>query len=145
MRRQGYPKPKALLRYGVIVRESTETACPAEVMTEMRPEVAPADAMDETGMSILVPFPDEAAITLLRQNFTSIDPVNPVPVMVKVPPAPREIVKVERPVMDGGRTVDVSTAVTPLRPIVEPLPTWPVGWLFTNRKKRIVAVVVSAV
>ena len=114
-------------------------------MTEIRPEVAPADAIDETGISTLVPFPDEAAITLLRQNFTSIDPVKPVPVMVKVPPAPREIVKVESPVMDGGRTVDVSTAVTPLRPIVGPLPTCPVGWLFTKRKKRIVTVVVSAV
>jgi hypothetical protein len=32
-----------------------------------------------------------------------------------------------------------------LRPIVGPLPTCPVGWLFTKRKKRIVTVVVSAV
>lgn len=46
--------------YGVIVRESTETACPAEVVTEIRPEVAPILPMEATGTSIVVPLPDVA-------------------------------------------------------------------------------------
>ncbi len=90
------------MRYGVIVRESTETAWPAAVMTEMRPDVAPELAIDETGISIVVPLPDDAEISLFRQNFTVIVPVKPVPVIVKVPPAPSESVKVESPVIEGG-------------------------------------------
>jgi hypothetical protein len=85
-----------------MVRESIETACPASVMTEMRPEVAPLLAIDETGILIVVPLPEVADKTLLRQNFTEIDPVKPVPVIVKVPPAPKERVRVESPVMDGA-------------------------------------------
>ena len=131
--------------YGVIVRVSSETACPAVVVTEMRPDVAPMLPIEATGISIVVPLPEVAERILFLQNLTSIVPVNPVPVIVNVPPAPIERVKVERPVIDGGRTVEVSIDVTPLRPIVEPLPTWPVGWLLTKARKRIVAVVVSAV
>ena len=127
------------------MRESSETACPAEVVTEMRPEVAPILPMEATGISIVVPFPEVAETTLFLQNLTSIEPVKPVPVIVNVPPAPIESVKVESPVIEGGRTVDVSSEVAPLRAIVEPLPTRPVGWLLTNARKKIVAVVVSAV
>ena len=77
-------------------------ACPAEVITEIRPLVAPALAIDETGITMVVPLPEVASITLLRQNFTDIAPVNPVPVIVKLPPAPSESVKVESAVIDGG-------------------------------------------
>ncbi len=85
-----------------MVKESMETACPASVMTEMRPDVAPLLAIDETGIFIVVPLPEVAEMTLFRQNFTEIDPLKPVPVMVKVPPAPKERVRVESPVIDGG-------------------------------------------
>jgi hypothetical protein len=90
-------------------------------MTEIRPDVAPLLAIDETGILIVVPFPDVAAMTLFRQNFTEIDPENPVPVIVKVPPAPNERVRVESPVIEGGWEVEVSIDVTPLRAIVLPL------------------------
>ncbi len=82
--------------------ESSETACPAEVVTEMRPVVAPILPMEATGISIVVPLPEVAETVLFLQNFTSIVPVNPVPEIVKVPPAPNEIVRVERAVMEGG-------------------------------------------
>ena len=88
--------------YGVMVKLSTETATPAAVITAIRPEVAPILEMFKTGISILVPFPEVVTITLLRENLTDIDPVNPVPVIVNVPPAPRERVKVESAVIDGG-------------------------------------------
>ncbi len=71
-------------------------------MTEIRPDVAPELAIDETGTSIVVPLPDDAEISLFLQNFTVIVPVKPVPVIVKVPPAPSESVKVESPVIEGG-------------------------------------------
>ncbi len=89
----------------------------------MRPDVAPMLPIEATGISIVVPLPEVAEKILFLQNLTSIVPVNPVPVIVNVPPAPIERVKVDRPVIDGGRTVEVSIDVTPLRPIVEPLPT----------------------
>ena len=75
---------------------------PAEVITAMRPLVAPTLAIDETGISIVVPLLEVAEIDLLRQNLTVMDPVNPVPVIVKVPPAPNERVEVESPVIEGG-------------------------------------------
>ena len=118
-----------------MVRLSTEIACPAAVITEIRPLVAPALAIDETGITILVPLPEVASIDLLRQNFTDIAPVNPVPVIVKLPPAESESVKVESSVIDGGEAVEVSNEVTPLRPIPEPLPTFPVGWLLIYAMK----------
>jgi hypothetical protein len=69
-------------------------------------------------------LPEEAAISLFLENFTVIDPVNPVPVIVKVVTPPlSERLRVESPVIEGGWTVDVSSEVTPLRPIVDPLPT----------------------
>ena len=58
-----------------MVRESTETASPALVITAMRPLVAPALEIDETGISIVVPLLEVAEIILLRQNFTVIVPV----------------------------------------------------------------------
>ena len=118
-----------------MVRLSTETASPALVITAIRPEVAPILEISKTGISMVVPLPEVVTITLLRQNLTEIDPVKPVPVIVKVPPALFEMVSAESPVIDGGKAVEVSNDVTPLRPIVEPLPTCPVGWLFTKAMK----------
>jgi hypothetical protein len=106
-----------------MVSESTEIASPAAVITAILPEVAPALEIDETGISIVVPFEDVTEMDLLRQNFTVIEPVNPVPVIVNVPPPPRDSNVVERDETDGGKTVDVSKEVTPLRAIPEPLPT----------------------
>ncbi len=106
-----------------MVRESTETAWPAEVMTETRPVVAPIELSSEALTLIEVPLPDVLSIVLLRQNFTVTVPVNPVPVIVRVPPPEREIVKVESDVIDGGCTVEVSSEVAPLRPMPLPLPT----------------------
>jgi hypothetical protein len=101
---------------------SSETAVPAAVVTEMRPDVAPELAIDETGISIVVPLEDVTEMDLLRQNLTVIEPANPVPVMVKVPPAPSESVVVDSDEIDGGKAVEVSNDVTPLRPMPEPLP-----------------------
>ena len=115
----------------MMVTLSTETASPAEVITAIRPEVAPLFAISKTGITILVPLPEVVTIILLRQNFTVIEPVNPVPVIVKLPPALLEIVSDESEVIVGGETVEVSKEVAPLSPIVAPLPTWPIGWLFT--------------
>ena len=106
---------------------SSETAVPAAVVTEIRPDVAPKLAIDETGISIVVPLEEVTEMDLLRQNLTVIEPVNPVPVMVKVPPAPSERVFVDSDEMDGGMAVDVSKDVTPLMPIPDPLPLCSVG------------------
>ena len=105
-----------------MVRLSKEIASPADVITAIRPLVAPALEIEETGMTIVVPLPEVAEITLFLQNFTEIEPVKPVPVMVKFPPAPSESVKVESPVIDGGKTVEISNAVAPERAIPGPPP-----------------------
>lgn len=84
---------------------------------------------------MVVPFPEVASIDLLRQNFTDIAPVNPVPVMVKFPPEESERVNVESCVIEGGEAVEVSKEVTPLSPIPDPLPTKPVGWLLIYAMK----------
>jgi hypothetical protein len=76
---------------------------------------------------IVTVSPELLEILLFLQNFTVTDPVNPVPVMVRVPPPDREIVVVDNDVIDGGKTVEVSSDVAPLRAIVVPLPTCPVG------------------
>jgi hypothetical protein len=76
---------------------------------------------------IVTVSPELLEILLFLQNFTVTDPVNPVPVMVMVPPPDREIVVVDNDVIDGGKTVEVSSDVAPLRAIVVPLPTCPVG------------------
>ena len=89
-------------RYGVIVREFTETPSPAAVITAIRPLVAPMLAIVETGISIVVPLPEVTETVLFLQNFTEIAPVKPVPVIVNVPPPAREIVVVESPVMEGA-------------------------------------------
>ena len=106
-----------------MVRLWSETASPASVITTTRPEEAPAEAIVETGITRVVPSPDVVETFLLRENLTVIDPVNPVPVIVKLPPEPKERVKVENPVIEGGTTVEVSNDVTPLSAIVEPDPT----------------------
>ena len=90
-----------------MVRVSSEKSCPAAVITAIRPVVAPAFEIADTGITIVVPFPEVAEIVLLRQNFTVIDPLNPVPVIVKFPPALNESVRVESPVMDGGVVVSI--------------------------------------
>ena len=85
-----------------MVRLSTETASPFVVITAIRPVVAPIEESSVAGMEIVVESPELLEIVLFLQNFTVIVPVNPVPVIISVPPPVREIVVVEIPVIDGG-------------------------------------------
>ena len=85
-----------------MVRLLTEMPSPAEVITAIRPLVAPALAIDETGMSMVVPLLEVTEIDLFRQNFTVIVPAKPVQVIVKVPPPASEIVVTESPVIEGA-------------------------------------------
>jgi len=109
--------------YGVIVRESSETACPNEVITEIRPVVAPMDWSSFAVTVIVTVSPELLEMLLFLQNFTVTLPVKPVPVIVRVPPPDREIVVVDNDVIDGGKAVEVSSEVIPLSPIAEPPPT----------------------
>jgi len=72
---------------------------------------------------IVTVSPELLEMLLFRQNFTVTVPEKPVPVMVRVPPPDSEILVVDSDVIDGGRTVDVSREVLPLRAIPDPLPT----------------------
>jgi hypothetical protein len=126
------------------VRESTDTACPEEVETEIRPEVAPMDWSSFAVTVIVTVSPELLEILLFLQNFTVTVPEKPVPVIVRVPPPDSEIEVVDNDVIEGGKTVEVSSDVAPLRATVAPPPVSPVGWLFTKVRKRIVAVTVSA-
>lgn len=82
---------------------STETAWPLGVITVIRPDVAPTELMDETGIAKVVPLLEVTVTSLFRQNFTVIgDVVKPAPDIVKVPPAASEIVVAERPVIVGA-------------------------------------------
>lgn len=127
-----FPPPYASINenhtsYGVMVRVSTETASPLAVITAIRPVVPPAEEIDETGMVKVFTSTGVVTTILFLQNFTVTDPEKPVPVIVKVPPAAKEILSVDSPVMDGGSVAEISSDVAPLRAIVAPLPTWPVG------------------
>ena len=86
-----------------MVTVSTETACPLGVMMEIRPDVAPAALMDATGITRDVPSLDVTVTSLFLQNFTVIgDVVNPAPLIVSEPPAAKEIVVADRPVIVGA-------------------------------------------
>ena len=63
----------------------------------MRPVVAPDEAMAENGITKVVPLVEVTEISLFLQNFTVIgEVVNPAPVIVRDPPAEREMVVAER-------------------------------------------------
>jgi hypothetical protein len=92
-------------------------------MTEIRPLVAPIDWSSFALTEIVTVSPEVFESDLLRQNFTVMLPLKPVPVMMRVPPPESEIEVVDREVIDGGVTVEVSSEVAPLRAMVDPLPT----------------------
>ena len=115
--------------------ESTDTASPLAVITATRPLLAPSEAISENGICSVVVLGELFTMTLFLQNLMVTDPVNPVPLMVKVSLVLSVSVKVENPVIDGGVVVSIVSEVAPLIAIVEPLPTSPVGWLLAKSMK----------
>lgn len=90
-------------------------------MTEILPEVAPDAPISLTLNVMVLAVELDGEITLFLQNFTVNPPaLKPEPLIVRVPPAPIEIEVAESDVIAGGRTVEVSSAVAPLIPIVGP-------------------------
>ena len=80
-----------------MVKVSTETAWPLGVVTIIRPVVAPDAPIAEKGITKVVPFVEVTVTSLFLQNFTVIgEVVNPAPVIVREPPAEREMVVAER-------------------------------------------------
>ena len=66
---------------------------------------------------------DAGATVLLRQSFTTkpLAP-KPLPLIVRVPPAPIEMDSVDSDVIDGGAVVSIAKAVAPFKVTEAPLP-----------------------
>ncbi len=108
----------------MMVRVSTEVACPLGVVIRIRPLVAPDAPIAEKGITRVVPLVEVTVTSLFLQNFTEIgEVVKPDPVMVNEPPLAKEIVVAERLVIVGAWLVSRIIDVSPFKAIVAPEPT----------------------